>query len=347
MVDRVQSLWNQPLLHDDFEQLGLKEPAGLLAYYLLNDAELRDFAHGARLNTDDLTLLEYHAPPALLRHDLQDLNHAAVLEAQKDVLPVDRPADQRDNDLAAAATTSMMLEDVEGAGRFAKALESRPATARGEVIAGRMALAYNKLDDARRDFEQALTLDRNSNDALWGAAEVNRQTDKPENQKEAWQQYQTILMRDPKNLPALQSLVSLDVDNSRWPEAADFQKRVIAAKPHPVANDYEQLAELLLRLRQEDDARNALQQCLALDPYNFKAHLYLGVLYRHEQLWTEAQEHLEFIRRFSPDADPGTYSLLYEVYKAMGQSKEAAEAVKFGLRVFPGNADLVRLSTQR
>ncbi len=347
MIDRVQSLGNQPLLHDDFEQLGLKEPAGLLAYYLMNDAELRDFAHGARFNTDDLTLLEYHAPPALLRHDLQDLNHAAVLAAQKDILPVDRPADRRSSDLAAAATTSMTIEDVDGAGRFAKALESLPPTAPSEVIAGRMALAFDHVDAARHDFDEALLLDRNSTDALWGSAEVNRRVDKLDNQKLAWEQYQTILMRDPKDLPALQSLVSLDVDNSRWPEAADLQRRMIAAKPHPVANDSEKLAELILRMLKVDDARNALQQCLALDPYNFKAHLYLGVLYRHEQLWTEAQENLEFIRRFSPDADPGTYSLLYEVYTALGQSQAAADAVKFGLRVFPGNADLVKLSVQR
>jgi uncharacterized protein HemY len=203
------------------------------------------------------------------------------------------------------------------------------------------------VDAARRAFDQALTLDRNSTDALWGSAEVNRRIGKPENNKLAWEQYQAILMREPNNLPALGSLILLDVDLSRWAEAADLERRLIAAKPHPEANDYEQLAEVLLRLRQEDAGRAALQQCLALDPYNFKAHLFLGVLYRHEQLWTEAQDHLEFVRRYSPDADPGTYSLLYEVYTALGQSRAASEAVRFGLRVFPGNADLEKLSAKR
>jgi len=70
-------------------------------------------------------------------------------------------------------------------------------------------------------------------------------------------------------------------------------------------------------------------------------------LFRHEQLWTEAQEHLEFIRRYSPDADPGTYSLLYEVYTALGQPQAASEAVRFGLRLFPANAALEKLSAQR
>jgi spermidine synthase len=347
MLDRVKALWNQPPLRDDFDRLGWKEPEGLFAFYLLGDAELRDFSRGAPVNTDDLTLLEYHAPPALLVQGLQDQNHSEILRAQKDILPSDLSADLRDNALAAAATTSMALEDADGAARFAKALETRPVTAKSDVIFGRMALANDNIDAARRAFDQALTLDRNSVDALWGSAEVNRRIDKPENQQLAWQQYQAILMRDPKNLPALQSVILLDVDNSRWAEAADLQRRLIAGKARPDANDYEQLAELLLRLRQEDAARSALQQSLALDPYNFKAHLVLGVLFRHEQLWTEAQENLEFVRRFSPDADPGTYSLLYEVYTALGQAQAASEAVRFGLRVFPGNADLEKLYAKR
>ena len=348
MLDRVQSLWNQPLLRDDFEQLGMKEPAGLLAYYLLNDDELRDFSRGARLNTDDLTLLEYHAPPALLVQGLQDQNHAAILRAQKDILPADRPADQRDND---SSRRGHHVHDARGCGRSRPLCQGPGRRAqprrRAKSSPGAWRLPTTSWTPARRDFEQALALDRNSNDALWGSAEVNRHTGNIDDQKLAWQQYQTILMRDPKNLPALESLISLDMDNSRWPEAAEVEKRLIATEPHPVANDYEELAEILLRLGQEDAARNALQQCLQLDPYNFKAHLYLGGFYRHEQLWTEAQEHLEFIRRFSPHADPATYSMLYDVYTAMGNSQAAAEAVKFGLRVFPGNADLQRLSAQR
>jgi spermidine synthase len=347
MLDRIQSLWNQPLLRDDFDQLGWKDPEGLLAYYYLSDAELRDFARGAPLNTDDRTLLEYHAPPALLVRGLEDQNHAEILRAQKTLLPPDLPAGLTESALTAAAATSMTLSDGDGAARFANALAARPVTAESAVIAGRMALANDKLDDARRSFDQALSLDRNSIDAEWASAELNRRLGKPDTNKLAWEQYRAILMRDPKNVPALQSLARLDTDLERWQEAAAVEQQLIAARPHPAASDYEELAEILLRLRQEEAARGALQQCLSLDPYNFKAHLYLGVLYRHEQLWTEAEENLEFVRRYSPDADPGTYSLLYEVYTALGQTQAAAEAVRFGLRVFPGNADLVRLSAQR
>ncbi len=49
------------------------------------------------------------------------------------------------------------------------------------------------------------------------------------------------------------------------------------------------------------------------------------------------------MRRFFPDADPQTYALLYEVYNALGNPKTAAEAVRFGSRMFPDDSDLSRL----
>jgi len=347
MLDRVRALWNQPPLRDDFDQLGIHEPAGLLGYYLLDDAELREFSRSSPVNTDDLTLLEYHAPPALLVQGLEQKNREEILRTQKDLLPADLAADLRVPALVAAAATSMTLEDVDGASRFSKALETQPITANSAVILGRMALARDNLDAARRAFDQALAIDRNSSDALWASAELNRRIGTAASEQAAWDEYQTILKREPNNLPALASLMHLDVDNSRWAEAVDLQQRLIAAKPHPSAADYEELAEVLLRVRQDEQARSALQQSLAIDPYNFKAHLVLGVLFRHEELWTDAQEQLEFVRRFSPDADPGTYSLLYEVDTALGQTRAASEALRFGLRVFPGDANLQRLYAQR
>ena len=347
MLDRVQTLWIQPALRDDFDQMGMTEPAGLFSLYLLGDQELREFSRGARINTDDLTLLEYHAPQALLVPDLQDKNRAEILRVQKDSMPIDLPAELRDDALEAAAASAFKQMDEDGAIRFAGALAKRPLTAKSAVIAGRMALGRGDLGAARRWFDQALALDRSSLDAQWGSAEVQRRSGDAADNKLAWEQYQKILMRDPNNARALESLVQLDADIARWPEAVSTQQRLIAAKSHPDAADYEQLGEFLLRVRQEQEGREAFQQALALDPYNFKAHLYLGVLFRAEQLWTEAQAHLEFVRRYSPDADPGTYSLLYEVYMAQGRPHEAAQALKLGLRFFPDNSNLQQLSARR
>ena len=344
MLDRVGSLWSNSSLREDFNQLGMEEPGGLFGLYLLGDRELRSFAAGAPINTDDLTLLEYHAPRSLLAQNLGNSNRSEILRAQNEILPVDLPPDLRDATLSAAATEALNLRDLDGADRFVNAIAHGAPTAQTAIARGRVALAHASLEEAKRDFDFALSLDPKSIGAAWGRAEVNRGLG---NDEAARGQLLDVLKVDPKYVPALTSLVQADVELMRWMEAADVQQRLIAANPGKSAADYEQLGELLLRNRNYSQGRDALQECLARDPYNIKAHLYLGVLFRQQQLWTEALENLEFVRRFSPAADAGTYKLLYEVYQGLGDPEAAARAARFGLRIFPDNSDLQRLTAER
>ena len=64
ILKRAQDLFEQPRLTKIFAQLGMEEAAGLFGFYLLDDDGLRRFSAGAQINTDDRTLLEYHAPRA-------------------------------------------------------------------------------------------------------------------------------------------------------------------------------------------------------------------------------------------------------------------------------------------
>jgi spermidine synthase len=344
IVDRVGSLWSNSSLNEDFSQLGMEEPGGLFGLYLLGDRELRAFAAGAPINTDDLTLLEYHAPRSLLAQNLGESNRSEILRAQNEILPGDLPPDLRDATLSAAATGSLNLSDLDGADRFASAVAKGAQTAQSAIARGRVALAHANFEEAKRDFNLALSLEPKSIRAAWGRAEVNRGLG---NDEAAREQLLDILKLDPKYLPAMTSLVRADVDLMRWVEAAELQQQLIAANPRRRASDYEQLGELLLRTRNYSQGRDALQECLARDPYNIKAHLYLGVLFRQQQLWTEALENLEFVRRFSPAADAGTYKLLYEVYQGLGDTEAASKAARFGLRIFPDNSDLQRLTAER
>ena len=340
MLNRARSLWTSPLLHEDFKRLGMEDPAGLFGFYMLDDAGLRKFSSGAPLNTDDRTLLEYHAPRSLLVHGLDDKNRRDILLAQQDALPANFPPDLRDAALAAAAATSLNLQDTEGAGHFVKALESSPVTPSIATVRGRMALAHSDFESAYRAFNAALALDPNAIQAAWGRAETDRRFG---NNEQARQELLRVLERDPKNLQALESLKQLDSDFSRWPEAEDLERRIIAADPHAGASAYAQLAEMFLRSGDLEHAYNAMQDCLARDPYNFQTLLSLGELLHHQKKWADARQHLEFVRRYFPDGDAETYTLLYEVDNALGDSRAAADAVRFGLRMFPDNADLQRL----
>ena len=62
-----------------------------------------------------------------------------------------------------------------------------------------------------------------------------------------------------------------------------------------------------------------------------------------QKKWAEARQNLEFVKRYFPDEDAAIYSLLFQVDNALGDPRAAAEAVRFGLRMFPDNSDLQRL----
>jgi len=155
---------------------------------------------------------------------------------------------------------------------------------------------------------------------------------------------QRILERDPGNLRALASLAKLDLDFSRWAEAEDLQRRLIAADPHAGAAARAELAEILLREDKLDEAYRAMLDCLAQDPYNYQTQLNLAELLARQEKWAEARRHLEFVMRYFPDEDEKIYPLLYQADKALGDPPAAAKAVRFGLRLFPENSELKRLN---
>ena len=341
ILQRTQALYGLPRLRDDFAQLGMEEAAGLFGFYLLDDDGLRKFSSGAQFNTDDRTLLEYHAPRSLLAKGLEDKNRDAILREQKSILPEDFPLDARDEALAASAATSINQDDADGAERFLRALDHRPATAGIDTMRGRAALAHSQYPSAFRAFDAALATDPSSLDAAWGLAETDRRFG---NNEKARQALQRILERDPGNLRALESLAKLDVDFSRWAEAEDLQRRLIAANPRAGAAARAELAEILLREDKVDESYSAMLDCLAQDPYNYQTQLNLGELLARQEKWAEARQHLEFVMRYFPDEDEKIYPLLFQADKALGDPSAAAKAVRFGLRMFPGNSELKRLN---
>jgi len=342
ILKRARASYGMPRLHDDFTQLGMEEAEGLFGFYMLDDEGLRNFSSGAQFNTDDRTLLEYHAPRSLLVRDLEDKNREAILLEQKNPLPEDFPPDARDVALAASAATSVNQEDPGGADRFLLAVDNRPITARIATIRGRAALARSNFQSAFRAFDAALVIDPNSLEAAWGLAEASRRFGSNEKARAGLQQ---ILVRDPRNPGALESLAKLDADFSRWPEAEGLQRRLIAADPRAGAAARAQLAEILLHEDEPDEAYRAMLDCLAQDPYDYQTHLNLGKLLAQQKKWIQAQEHLEFVMRYYPDEDSGIYPLLFQADRALGDPSAAAQAARFGLRLFPDNSELQRLNS--
>ena len=213
-----------------------------------------------------------------------------------------------------------------------------------EIARGRVALAHENFTEALRAFNTVLALAPGTIPALWGRGEAYRRFgDAPSARVDLLR----VLQQDSKNLQALESLKQVAIENSQWNEAAATERRIIDASPQSSASDYAQLAEMLLRAGNVKDAYDAMQACLARDPYNLQTRLSLAELFDQQKNWNEAREQLEFARRYFPDGDPEIYTLLHDVYAAMGDSAAANEAVAFGLRIFPNESALQRLSLSR
>ena len=208
------------------------------------------------------------------------------------------------------------------------------------IARGRDALARSDFPAAFHAFEAALAIDPNSGLAAWGKAETDRRFG---NNEKARQEFGRVLDLDPNNLPALESSGLLDTDFSRWPEAESLALRLIAADPHPPASAYAHLGEIYFRAGDSEHAYAAMREALPRDPYNFQAHINLGQLLAQSEKWAEARQNLEFVKRYYPDEDPVIYSLLFHVDNMLGDPRAAAEALRFGLRIFPDNSDLTRL----
>jgi tetratricopeptide (TPR) repeat protein len=202
-------------------------------------------------------------------------------------------------------------------------------------------LASSNFQTALRAYNAALAIDPNSLEAAWGVAETDRHFG---NNEKARQALQRILARDPANSAALGSLLKLAVDFSHWEEAENLQRALIAADPHPSAAARAELAEILFREAKMDEAYRAMLDCLAQDPYNFQTHRNLAELLAKQEKWSEARQHFEFVMRYFPDEHPGIYPLLYRADLALGDPSAAAKAVRFGLRMFPGDSELQRLN---
>ena len=336
-LDRLRALWGRPELRADYERLGMRRPEGLLAFHRLGDAGLRQFAARAGLNTDDHSRLEYGAPRSLLARGLDEKNLDALRQHRPDALPTDVSFDDRNAVLAAAAETMLQLEENGEAEGLLAQLPSEYAPPEVELVRGRLLLARHQMSEARRAFEGVLAADANRLEAAIGLADVARRLLQYDT---AELLYRQVLARQAGHAAALEGMAQLESARENWAAAAEWQERLVRARPEPAAADYARLGEFLFRAGDVQGAEPALRAALARDPYSFSALRTLGALLCQRKDWSQAARQLEATVRFHPDADPGAYLALADAYRGLGDRRAARAILRKGLRIFPGNQEM-------
>jgi len=330
--DRLRSLWQKRDLLEDYETLELRHPEGLVAYYALNDSAVRRIGAGSVLNTDDRTLLEYHAPRALLNRSLVDRNAKLLADNREGLLPANLDPTETRRTLEATAETSLRLGNYPNSVAYLKMLGNEPPSANLEILRGVVQLSDKQMDAAQAHFENAARLDPDSLAALhWLAVVAHNKKD----EASADRRISQILQRDPKFHGALADRVRFARDRQDWPTAVAAQAALINATKNPAAIEFCRLGEFQLRTQDLAEAEKAFLTGIQVDPYSYSSTRNLAELDRETGFMHRARTRLDFIVRLFPDADPTVYTSLFAVEMALGDHAAADAAIQKGRRLFP------------
>jgi tetratricopeptide (TPR) repeat protein len=324
-------------LRADFELLDVHQPEGLLAYFLLDDSAVRSLAANAAVNTDDRTLLEYHAPKTMLTADLSAQNQELISQFRVSLLPANLEPAAISPALEAGAATALDLGDRANAAKFLAALQSQPPSAARSIAEGRFALSYGSAADAKSSFETAHQQDPGSPEAMhWLAVTQYRAG----NHAAARALVNQILQSHPNFLPALTDEMQFSADDQDFKISLLAQLKRMHVMPDPPASEFCRLGAIWAKLGNAVEAESAFLSGTVKDPYSYACNLDLGELERGTGRYALAVRHFQIVVRFYPDYNPTVFRSLADAYQALDDPDSAAAALRKGLRLFPGDLAL-------
>jgi spermidine synthase len=327
---RLRGLWQKKGPRRDFEAMDVHEPEGMVAYFLLDDASVRKLGEGSVLNTDDRTLLEYHAPRTLLARDLFTENQAAIARLRRGPLPGNLAASDVQRSLLAGVETALDLKDEANAQKFVELLQKQPESVAGDIAQGRLDLLRGSLKEARAELQAALKLDANSAEAMHWLGRVDERSGE---KNEARDLVDRILAREPGNLEALTDEMEFAADRGDYRVALIAQLARMKTMPEVEAAEYCRLGAIWMKLGNLPEAEKALETGIRKDPYKYACNLALGEIYRETGRKALARETFEKLVRWYPDADLDVYIALAEVDETLGDREAAEEVRRKGERV--------------
>ena len=336
-LSHLRTLWQMPTLRADFDQMDIHDPGGIVAYFLLDHAGVRHLAEGSVLNTDDNTVLEYHAPKTMLMSGLSDANEELIAQFQRTALPPNLEPGEVRRALEAGTETALDLDDKAKARSLMEALRSQPQSSQNYLAKGRYALLQGNLFNARSLLEEAHNADPYSLQAMhWLAIAEHRGGD----DVSAQSLVARMLSHDSSFLPALEDEMLFATDRKDFQAALQAQIKRIALMPDAPALEYCRLGAMWMKISKPDEAEPVLLNGTSKDPYSFACHLDLGELYRETGRLSLARQQLEWIVRFFPDADAAVFRSLAGVDAALGDMKSARSVLRKGRRIFPDSTEL-------
>lgn len=348
-----------PNLRSDFSRyLQVEEPAGIFVSFLLPDEALRSFASGAPLNSDDLPLLEFRAPRAMLNGTLT-LNTNLLEELRTGLIPPRVNHFSVPQDYLSMVDTMLNRERFNDASGLLKNLNSEFAQEVthsqntwstkeeiGHLDLSRWALANARLAEAKRDDPGAERFYLEALHQAPGAANIRESYGvflfKRGRFREAESLLKSVLALAPESDQALFFLAETESALGKQDEAIHLMQVNVDGQAQR-DKKYQAYANLGIMYEKKGDFRNAeicFRRSIDLDRYSFVAHRRLAEIFRSQNRGAETIREYEFLVHYFPQRDEAVFVNLSKLYAEGGKVKEAHDLLEYGRSVFPNSTNI-------
>jgi tetratricopeptide (TPR) repeat protein len=163
------------------------------------------------------------------------------------------------------------------------------------------------------------------------------------NTTQAKQHFELSVQSEPERPLPLRKLAEITAKNESWDEAAMWMERFIATKPASLGHYWAMLGDYRLAGEHLDEAVQALETALRIDPYVYWAHYRMARVFEQRKDTENAIREYEFMIKYAFDRDADIYVKLATVYKDAGRKRDAIRVLAKGSRILPTNPSIYRL----
>jgi spermidine synthase len=327
----------------DYFKVGF--PEGILAYYVMGTEQVRKFAANAGHNSDDLPLLEFHAPRQLFR-ETRLLNVGLLYDNKDGLIP--EGAELMDPE----RVYSSMVEPFLDMGRTNLASQAmamltqvpRSDDASLHLAMGQIAYDRGELEGADEELRKARAGAKPGNPLVAAVEEMRGLIqEKFGDADQAIEHYKAAVEVQPERELPLKRIAELYGLQKDFINGAKWMERYVAIKPVGLGHKYGTLGDYYFAAKDVPNAIKALRTGIDIDPHTFWVRYRLAQVLEEQKDVENAMRQYETALHYGIDRDPELYIRLVRLYRTAGRNADADRLIKAGVRVFPTNLDLYRL----
>ncbi len=343
--------WVQLAAEDPFLRVELlhyfkvPRPEGILAYYVMGSDQARKFSANAGRNSDDLPLLEFHAPRQLFRETLAQ-NTGSLYENKDGLVPEGTILGNPELAYSSLIEPFLNMERQHLANQAMETLSHTPRSDDASLHLAIAQIAYNRgeLANAEAELVKAKNSAGPGNPWLASIEEMWALTRERLGDTEgAIEHFKASAAVEPQRELPLKRLAELYGMRNDFVTGIQWMERYVATKPVGLGHQYATLGDYYFAASDVSNALRALETGLQIDGYSFWARYRLAQVLEEQNDIKRAVLQYEAALRNGYNRDPTIYGRLSKLYKSEGRTADAVKLVKVGMRIFPKNLDLRRL----